>query len=114
MTTKKQRKKRMTKRFPAQVQFLASYGPPGGEALTPRQAETLLAIASHWQAFGRAPSCSEIAEALAVKRSGAQRLMDECRSKGFATGPVMTGDWRLSEKGAAALREWAEKKEPLA
>lgn len=108
----KRRRKRKPKRLPENVQFLISL--PGGEALTPRQAETVLAIATYWNTIGRAPSCSEIAEQLGIKRSGAQRLMDECRAKGFAEGPVMAGDWRLSARAAEALREYSEKKEPLA
>lgn len=80
------------------------------EKLTVKQAACLAAIADHWQRHNRPPTVAQIAIRLGVQRSNAHRLMDECRSKGYANGPVTTGQWELTLSGITLLGIGKKKK----
>lgn len=80
------------------------------EELTTKQTACLVAIADHWERHGKAPTVAQIAIRLGVQRSNAHRLMQECRDKGYAHGPVTTGRWELSLSGRHLLANMAPKK----
>jgi hypothetical protein len=69
------------------------------EKLTVKQAACLAAIADHWQRHNRPPTVAQIAIRLG---------MDECRSKGYANGPITTGQWELSSTGIQFLKTGEE------